>query len=303
MPPNNLVNRLMGFYEKADRRTGGILGIIRQTVEGFVNERGAEAAASIAYYALFSMIPLLLLLISLLGFILNNQVALDQVLNLVSSIFPYARQPVENLLNSIVASRTSTGLIGLVALVFGATGVFLGLIRNINRAWTSARPLNPVLSYLISLGAIGLIALLLVGWVIMTALVKLLLQQNLSGLQNFAFIESTTWRLATNLVWVFVFILFLLLYHWVPKVRVRWSEAFWGALVVTLGLLIVSKVFSWFLGSGFATYETLYGALGTGLAILTWVYISSIIILIGAHLSAAVARFKRPGDFQPKETS
>jgi membrane protein len=303
MPQDKPLNRLTEIYEKADRHSGGILGIIRRTAEGFISERGAEAAASIAYYAVFSMIPLLLLLISVLGFVLNNQVALDQVLNLISSIFPYARQPVENLLNSVVASRTSTGIIGMIALIFGAAGVFLGLIRNINRAWSSAHPLNPVLTYLISLGTIGLIALLLIGWVIMSAVTKLLFQQNLLGLQNFAFLGSNTWRLAENLVWLFVFILFLLMYHWVPKAHVRWAEAFWGALVVTLALLIVSKAFSWFLGSSFATYETLYGALGTGLAILTWVYISSIIILIGAHLSAAIARSRRPGDFQIEETT
>jgi membrane protein len=303
MLPDKLSTRLTEIYEKANRRTGGVLGIIRQTVESFIKERGDEAAASIAYYTVFSIIPLLLLLTSLLGFVLKNSAALDQVLNLVSGIFPYARQPVENLLTTMVENRTSTGLIGLVALVFGASGVFLGLTRNINRAWAGARPRNLVLSYLLSLGTIGVIALLLIGWVIITTLANLLIQLNLLGLQDIAFLQSTTWVLVSYLVWVFVFILFLFLYRWVPNIRVKWSEAFWGALAVTLGLLIVSKVFSWFLSSGFSTYETLYGALGTALAILTWVYISSIIILVGAHLSAAVARFKRPEDFITNETS
>jgi membrane protein len=298
MLPNKLNTRLTDIYEKANRRTGGVLGIIRQTVESFIKERGDEAAASIAYYTVFSIIPLLLLLTSLLGFVLKNSAALEQVLNLVNGIFPYARQPLENLLATMVENRTSTGLIGLIALVFGASGVFLGLTRNINRAWAAARPHNLVLSYLLSLGMIGVIAISLIGWVIMTTLANLVIQRNLLGLQNIAFFQSTTWVLVSYLVWVFVFILFLCLYHWVPNTIVKWSEAFWGALVVTLALLIVSKVFTWFLGSGFSTYETLYGALGTGLAILTWVYISSIIILLGAHLSAAVAHFKQSGDVQ-----
>jgi membrane protein len=303
MLPDKLNTRLTEIYEKANRRTGGVLGVVRETAESFTRERGAEAAASIAYYTVFSIIPLLLLLTSLLGFLLKNSSALEQVLNLVESIFPYARQPVENLLTSVVANRTSTGLIGLIALAFGATGVFLSLVRNINRAWAGARPRNLVVGYLLSLGTIGLIALLLIGWVIISTLANLLIQLNLLGLQDIAFFQSTTWTLVSYLVWVFVFILFLFLYRWVPNLRVKWSEAFWGALGVTLGLLIVSKVFSWFLSSGLATYDTLYGALGTALALLTWVYISSIIILVGAHLSAAVARFKRPGDFLAKETS
>jgi membrane protein len=303
MLPDKLNTRLTDIYEKANRRTGGVLGIIRQTAESFTRERGAEAAASIAYYTVFSIIPLLLLLTSLLGFLLKNSSALEQVLNLVESIFPYARQPVENLLTTVVANRTSSGLVGLIALAFGAAGVFLSLIRNINRAWAGARPRNLVMGYLLSLGAIGLIALLLIGWVIISTLANLLIQQNLLGLQDIAFFQSTTWVLVSYLVWVFVFFLFLFLYRWVPNLHVKWSEAFWGALAVTLGLLIVSKVFSWFLSSGLASYETLYGALGTALALLTWVYICSIIILVGAHLSAAVAGFKRPGDFIANETS
>jgi len=298
MLPNKLNTRLTDIYDKANRRTGGVLGVIRQTVESFIKAQGDEAAASIAYYTVFSIIPLLLLLTSLLGFVLNNSAALEHVLNLVTGIFPYARQPLENLLATMVENRTSTGLIGLIALVFGASGVFLGLTRNINRAWAGARPRNLVLSYLLSLGIIGVIAISLIGWVIMTTLANSVIQRNLLGLQDIAFFQSTTWVLVSYLVWVFVFILFLCLYRWVPNTIVKWSEAFWGALVVTLALLIVSKVFTWFLGSGFSTYETLYGALGTGLAILTWVYISSIIILLGAHLSAAVAHFKQSGDVQ-----
>ncbi len=274
-----------------------------ETAQSFTQERGAEAAAAIAYYTVFSIVPLLLLLTSVLGFVLKDSSALDYVLNLVDSIFPYARQPVENLLTTMVANRTSTGLIGLVALAFGAAGVFLSLTRNINRAWAGARPRNLVLTYLLSLGTIGVIALLLIGWVIVTTLANLFFQQNLLGLQDIAFFQSTTWVLVSYLVWVFVFVLFLFLYRWVPNIHVKWSEAFWGALAVTLGVLIVSKVFSWFLSSDFSTYETIYGALGTALALLTWVYICSIIILVGAHLSAAVARFKRPGDFITQETS
>jgi uncharacterized BrkB/YihY/UPF0761 family membrane protein len=58
MLPDKLSTRLTEFYEKANRRTGGVLGIIRQTAESFTKERGVEAAASIAYYTVFSIIPL-----------------------------------------------------------------------------------------------------------------------------------------------------------------------------------------------------------------------------------------------------
>ena len=83
------------------------------------------------------------------------------------------------------------------------------------------------------------------------------------------------------------------LYRWMPNTKVRWSEAFWGALVATPAGEIATDGFSWYLSSGIVHYELVYGSLGTVVALMLWIYIGFTITLFGAHLSAAVARHKR----------
>jgi len=79
------------------------------------------------------------------------------------------------------------------------------------------------------------------------------------------------------------------LYRWVPSALVRWPEATVGALVATGAMEVTTRGFSWYLRSGLARYELIYGSLGAVVALLLWIYLNSLILLFGAHLSAAVA--------------
>jgi membrane protein len=99
------------------------------------------------------------------------------------------------------------------------------------------------------------------------------------------------------------FIIFFIIYRWLPATRVPWRSAFWGALAASLAWTALNLGYSWFLQSGFATYDSLYGSLGTSIALLTWVYISAMIILAGAHLSSSIAAAKRPLNSTPDETT
>jgi membrane protein len=83
------------------------------------------------------------------------------------------------------------------------------------------------------------------------------------------------------------------MYRWVPNTRVKWSEAFWGALVATPAGEIATDAFSWYLSTGIVRYELVYGSLGTVVVLMLRIYIGALITLFGAHLSAAVARHRR----------
>jgi len=85
------------------------------------------------------------------------------------------------------------------------------------------------------------------------------------------------------------------LYRWIPNTEVKWSQAFWGALVATLGWEIATQTFTWYLTSGMARYQLVYGSLGTVVALMFWIYLSSLITFYGAHLSAAVTQHSKNG--------
>jgi membrane protein len=93
--------------------------------------------------------------------------------------------------------------------------------------------------------------------------------------------------------WLVAFLIFLNLYRWLPNTPVRWAEAFWGAVFATIAWEATTLAFSWYLNSGLARFELLYGSLGTSVAFLLWVYLSATITLFGAHISAAIAQTTR----------
>ena len=108
-------------------------------------------------------------------------------------------------------------------------------------------------------------------------------------------VESPRWGLLSNLVPLIAsFVLFLALYKWVPNTQVTWHAAFFGALLASIAWQLVTTAFSWFLGSGMATYEVVYGSLGGVVATLFWVYLSNVIAVFGAHIAAAVDSTRPP---------
>jgi membrane protein len=175
--------------------------------------------------------------------------------------------------------------------------VFTTLARSINRAWPGARSRNFIQGRLLALGMIGAGILLLVLLVLARVAYELLGNYTLPVAITITPVERLLWAWSTVLVpWLVAFIVFLLLYRWIPSVRVRWREAFWGAVFATTSWELTTSLFTWYLGSRFSTFDRLYGSLGAGVALLTWIYLSALITLFGAHLSAATAQATRLKD-------
>jgi membrane protein len=96
--------------------------------------------------------------------------------------------------------------------------------------------------------------------------------------------------LSSALPWALTFLMFLSLYRWMPNTRVSWRGALWGAGVVTTLWLLAGQAFVWYLGSGLAHYELVYGSIGAVIVLMLWIYVTSWVTLAGAHLTAAICR-------------
>jgi membrane protein len=263
--------------------------------------QGLEGAASIAYFTIFSIFPILLTLISVAGFLLSGQEAVDLVMEFISQIAPTAPEGFEETLRQIVQSRDISGIIGLLGLLISASGVFTTLARNINRAWPEAPRHSLVRGQLIAFGMIASLVALMILWVVWTSVIGILNAQEFPTLERFVpFHQYVLTPLARIFPLIASFLLFLIIYHWLPNTKVRWSEALWGAVVANAAWGLLTVGFSWFLKSGWAKYDILYGSLGTSIALLTWVYGSTLIVLFGGHLSASIARATRRKPSQPK---
>lgn len=302
----DLKQAILPYYLRLNRFSRGTIEIIRVTLKNFTLARGSEAAASLAYYALFSLFPLLLILVSVAGFVLKREDAYQAVLTLVFQALPNAEPLIERNLQVILNRRGTIGVIGVLGAIWSASGFFNTLVRNINRAWLNLKPRDIIRTRLLALGMIGMIILLLVLSLLSTAafnLIRIFDQVFLNGdhLENMPIYPYLRLLIPA----FFTFLMFLIIYRWIPNTKVRWRACMWGSVWTSVAWELAKFGFSAYLSSGLAQYEILYGSLGTVLALMFYIYLSCTIILLGAHLTATIDQRKprRTLQTQQKETA
>ena len=295
----DLKSRATAIFEAADARAFGIPSILQRTFQSFGDTKAAESASSIAYYALFSLFPTVLFIIALASSILRNEETQETVLTFVGDFLPTAENLINQNIERALQLQGAVQIVSLIGLLWAASGVFTVLATNINRAWHTAEERNFIQGRLLALSIVVILAALFILWITFTTLLNLLplLEIPLFGTLNIY--DTYVWSLISRfLPSIFLLIAFLNLYRWVPNTRVMWREAIFGALVAVVGFDLVTSGFRWYLTSGLARYQVVYGSLGAVVALMLWLYLSSVVVLFGAHLSAAIAfrtRFKDEG--------
>ncbi|MBD3367533.1 MAG: YihY family inner membrane protein [Candidatus Eisenbacteria bacterium] len=271
---------------------GDVLG---SSLQHLKRERVPEAAATIAFYTIFSLFPVLLILAAIGGSLVETLQAEEEILDIIVNAFPIERELIRSNVTRLVNSRGAVGLVGILTLLWAATSAFDALVRNINRAWVGSVQRGILKTRLTALAVVGgLVGLLAVFLLARAAIGVVTKQVPTPAADTFV---SALHGIPSNLIFfVVVFLILLALYRLVPSTRVRWLEAAGGAGVASGAFVAATGVFSWYLGSGFARYNVVYGSLGALLAFLSWVYIVSMITLGGAHVSAAIAACVRAGD-------
>lgn len=281
--------QLKKIYEKTNQLSGNRLDILRTTFATFTNSYASQAAASLAYYAIFSLFPLLLVLVAGGSYFLDREEAYEIVTRLVQSALPVSTLVINENLSQVVEARDAVGIIGLLALLWSASGFFTILALNINLAWPGAVQRGFLAKRLVGLGMIAGLVLLFVLAVIMEGVTNLI---PFSAPDDASDLELDLWWLFSSLgSWLTIFLMYLALYRWVPTVPVRWEASLWSALTASLAWKLVTSGFSWYLQS-FGRYQLVYGSLGTIVAWLFLIFIMSLITLFGAHLSAAINQWK-----------
>ena len=297
MAPTSIREKLNTTYQRINLYTRQIPEIFISAFQAFSRENGAEAAASVGFYAIFSVFPLLLFVISVLGFFLVGIISPVELAKLITQAIPFSRNFIYDNLIQILNARRLSGLIGLVGLLWSGSGTFISITRNINHAWPDADRRNILQNRLLALGMVFTLFLLVLLWIGTLSLITFIPSLEIPVGEDLLLHETRIWSYSSNIATIFIaFLIFMGLYYWIPKTKVTWTEAFWGALFASITWEFTTRLFRWFLSSGLANYELVYGSLGASIGLLIWVYISSIITLYGAHICASIARIKREND-------
>jgi membrane protein len=285
-------------------RPKGIFGVIRETFQSWSEDKAPRLAAALSYYTIFSIAPLLVLVIAITGFVIgSNTVIRDQVLAQVRGL---VGQQGAQIVNTLITntSRPREGLIasviGVITLILGATGVFNQLKDALNTIWEVApkkgRGLRGMLRERLSgfVMILGLGFLLLVSLVISTALS--VLNQYFTSLLGSAGIPSMLLNYGVQVL-VITFI-FGAIYRALPDVEVKWSDVWAGALVTAILFLAGQYLISLYLSK--ASPASTYGAAGSLVVLLLWIYYSAQILFFGAEFTK-VYSYWRGSEIVPNE--
>jgi membrane protein len=282
---------LKEIYHEVHDLGGDYFHILRNAIRTFGEKQAAQASASLAYYTLFSIFPLLLVFVAGGSYFLDRTQVFNTVTQFIQQALPISKAVINENLQEILEKRGSAGLLSIFILLWAASGMFTSLAYNINLAWPRASRRNFLQSRLIGLWMIlGLILLIILSLVLSWITARLpFIHANAA---------SPTDVLLLRLVsgfgsWLMIFLVFFMLYHRVPTLQVKWRATFWGALIASLAWKAVTAGFALYLDSNFGQYQLVYGSLGAIVAFLFLIYIISLITLFGAHLSAAIESWER----------
>ena len=284
------IENVRSFFSRVDNRFGGVINIIGDAAKNYSKVRGSEAAASIAYYAIFSLFPLLLALVTLGSYFLDEAIVRQELTGWVEGAFPASQELIIGNIESLLNQRGAAGLVAIMGLLWSATGVFFNLIKNINRAWPEADLRSFVKRRLFALAMVGVLFVLLVlSWLTKsTSSIITHFELPMPDFINLAGMPLLSLILAIGNQ-LLVFLIFYGLYWWVPNTKVNGWAAFWGALAGIISWEVTRRGFLWYMKTGTTRYALVHGSLGAIIIMMFWIYISASIILFGAHLTSAIA--------------
>lgn len=268
------------------------LRILGSAARGFIADNVPMLAAALAFYTALSLAPLLIIFISVTGYL--GRAAQERILQEVLVLAGPQFRDVIRLILENAAATPATGLLsgsaGIVAVLLSATIAFAHLHRSLNLIWkyqphSAPRISREVLTWLRA-RALSLFVMLGIGLLLLVAIA------GNAALSLLPPLGGDVWqsvdrggRLLMHML------LFGLLFKVLTDARVEWREVFFGALG-TAGLFMIGN---WAIGSylRYAGIGTAYGAAGSLFILLVWVYYTAVIILIGAELTAAYATHRR----------
>jgi len=292
-----LIQQEDALMQSSSWKTGlrGWFGLIRSTVSLWLECNAFSHAGSLAFYTLFSLAPVIIIAVSIIGVVLGAEAAQGQIVEQFADVMGLeAAQAVER---TIVSARPEQagflpGLIGFGALLVGATTVFAQMQYALNMIWgVAAHPQRNSIVLFVMTRLFSLTIVLAIGFVL---LVSLLLGVALRSFLHFAdtyipvsplLAEGAEMLLTLGVITL----LFATIFKVLPDVTLGWRDVLAGALLTSLLFSLGRYGIAAYLG--YTAPASVYGAAGSVVLILMWVYYSSLILLFGAaftrvHLQA-----------------
>ena len=269
-----------------------VMELARRTWRELGDDFAVDLAASIAYYAILSLFPLAIGLVSLFSLILEADVVEAEVFGFFHTFLPGSEGIFASNVEAVENIRGLLGIISAIGLLWSSSLVFGAITRAVNRAWDipNDRPfyVEKPRHFIMVFSVTPLVVLSVVS----TTGLQVLGNEEWPVVGSLAFLEHNGINtLARPLPFVFSLAIFLLIYKFAPYTRTYWRYVWPGALVAAVSFDVGKSVFVWYL-ENYAAYERIYGALASVIVLLAWTYMSGLIVVIGAEVSSEYQRMR-----------
>ena len=263
--------------------------LLKETVRKWNADNCIRLGASLSYYTLLSLFPLILVVLAIVRVVLaNSDAARDAILTALSSVTGGFRDDFLTALNAAAKTRRASGVIGTITLVLGASWVFGELASAFDIIWdvkppASGGPLELLRRTFFSFALVLAVAfLLLVSMVVNAALTVITaFTARLPG----GVVVATTVQIAITLCLLTV--IFALLFRYLPRTHVAWRDVWIGAVLTAITWSVLQFAISYYIA--LSSYKN-YGPVGSILALVVWVYLSSQVVFLGGEFTAVFAR-------------
>ncbi len=267
------------------------VALVKAAVSSWVEDYAQSMGAALAYYTIFSIAPLLLIVISVAGLFFGEDAARGEIFEqLQGMIGAQGAEAIQELLRSVNQPKQSIAatIIGVVVLMIGATTVFAELQSAMDRVWRVPRKDQPSgIWKLVSTRLLSISLILGIGFLLIVSLVA---SAALSALGRWWEPAFAGWTLLANVVNFLVSFgvittIFAMIYKFMPRAKVGWEDVWVGAGVTALLFTIGKALIGLYIGK--SGISSTFGAAGSLVVVLVWVYYSAQIFLMGAEFTWA----------------
>ncbi len=262
--------------------------LLIQTFRETLHNHGEDLAATIAFWSFFSIFPLLIVVLSVAGYLLESAQLQSRIYEVVTDLFPGSAILVRDNLEAVVRYRGTMTWVGIGGLLWTAGKVFGAITRAVNRALGAKQThfyLVLEARYVFMAFAVSILLITSIG---ITVAIEIVLKPSFLSSLGLGSVEVPRlqgWILSSLLV----FLIFALIYKLAPYVKVQWRQVLPGALLGALLFELVKSVFVLYLDR-IAHFEAIYGSLSSIIILLLWLYLSALILIFGAEYN--IVRWK-----------
>ena len=279
-----------------------VTAFLREVVQKWSNDNALTLGAALAYYTVFSIAPLLVLVIAVAGLVFGRAAAQGEIVTQIQGMLGTAgAELIESMIKraSEPASGVIATVVSLVTMFFGASGVFGQLQGSLNRIWGADTQRRRGMKGQLQRRAASFSMILGVGFLL---LVSLALSATISGLHGvideYLTVPSELLSVANlSVSFLIITALFAMIFKALPDARIEWRDVWLGAAVTALLFTIGKSLIGIYLGRAGVT--SVYGAAGSLVLVLLWVYYSSQLLFLGAEFTEVYSR--RYGSRKPAE--